>query len=244
MEEKVIIREQDDLGPVIARTDHQDGAIEVNRRIFYQLPPMVQEFVLCHEICHLKYGERDEAKTNALAARVFLNRASGEKDLENRRRFLAYMEGQDTSNLAITAILGAASAAIGLGTSIWGIIKSRNAGWYSWDTATQRYNLEVMLKQAFEESRKSAQKSASIFFWETLYHYTNKDDSLEKFLNRSANAWVKDYISKYEKKYGFGFYEVTPIDWMAFAVVKIGLGALVGVAVALAVKQIIKNQKK
>lgn len=242
--EKVIIREQNDLGPVIARADHRDGAIEVNKKIFYRLPPLVQEFVLCHEICHLKYEEWDEAETNRLASKIFLERASDAKDLEQRRRFLSYMEGKDVSNLGVTAILSIVGGVWTLGTSIYGVIRNRNAGWYSWDSFTQQSNLEVMLKQAFEESRKSSQKSAAGFFWESLYNYTNKDDSLEKFLGRSGNAWVKDYIARYEKKYGFGFYEVTPIDWMAFPAVKVALGVLVGVAVALVVKQLIKNRKK
>lgn len=242
--EKVIIREQDDLGPVIARADHRDGAVEVNKQIFYKLPSMVQEFVLCHEICHLRYDEWDEAETNRLASEVFLKRASDAKDLEQRRRFLSYMEGKDTSNFTVAAVIGVVSAVWGLGTSIYGVVKARNAGWYSWDTATQRSNLEVMLKQSFEESRKSSQRSAAEFFWETLYQYTNKDDSLEKFLKRSSNSWVETYIARYEKKYGFGFYEVTPIDWMAFPAMKVALGALIGVAVALVVKQAIKNAKK
>lgn len=242
--EKLTIREQNDLGPVIARADHRDKAIEVNKEIFYKLPSMVQEFVLCHEVCHLKYNELDEAETNRLAAEVFLSRASGEKDLAERRRFLSYMEGKDMSEITVEALLGALSGLFTVGTSIYGIIKSRNAGWYSWDTATQRSNLEVMLKQAFEESRKSSQKSAADFFWDVFTNYTNKDDSLERFLNRSGNEWVKAYIAKYEKKYSFGFYEVTPIDWMSFVAVKVGLGILVGVAVAVVVKTIIKNNKK
>lgn len=242
--EKVIIREQDDLGPVIARADHRDGAIEVNKKIFYRLPPMVQEFVLCHEICHLKYDERDEAETNRLASEVFLQRASSEEDLKERRRFLSYMEGRDMSNITVAAVMAIVTGAFSLGTSVYGIIKSRNAGWYSWDSSTQQSNLDVMLKQAFEESRKSSKTSAAGFFWEVLYNYTNKDDSLESFLNRSGNAWVKEHITRYEKKYGFGFYEVTPIDWMAFTAVKIAVGVLIGAAVAMIVKQFINNNKK
>jgi len=245
MEKMIRIREQDDLGPVIARADHQDNAIEVNRKIFYRLPPMVQEFVLCHEICHLKYDERDEAETNRLATEVFLKRATGKSDLEQRREFLSYMDGEDKSNsLTVAAAVGIVSSLWGIGTSIYGVIKARNAGWYSWDGPTQSSNLEVMLKQAFEESRKSSSRSAADFFWEIMYRYTNKDDSLEKFLNRSGNSWVRARIGKYEQKYGFGFYDVTPIDWMAFPVVKVALGALAGVALFLVGKQIIKNRTK
>ncbi len=55
-EEKITIREAS-LGPVIARADHEDGAIEVNKDYFYRLPAAVQEYVLCHEVCHLKHDE-------------------------------------------------------------------------------------------------------------------------------------------------------------------------------------------
>lgn len=245
MEKVIAIREQDDLGPVIARADHRDGAIEVNRKIFYRLPPMVQEFVLCHEVCHLRYGEWDEAETNRLASEVFLKRASDADDLEQRRRFLSYMDGEGMSNsLTVAAVVGVVSALWGLGTSIYGVVKSRNMGWYSWSYATQSSNLDVMLEQAFEQSRKSSQRSAADFFWEIMYQYTNKDDSLEKFLNRSSNSWVESRIARYEKKYGFGFYDVTPVDWLAFPAVKFALGALVGVAVFLIGKQIIKNRTK
>lgn len=243
MEKMIAIREQADLGPVIARADHRDGAIEVNGKIFYRLPPLVQEFVLCHEICHLKYEEWDEAETNRLASEVFLKRATSADDLEQRRRFLSYMEGKDTSNLGVTGILSIVGSVYTLGTSIYGVIESRNMGWYSWPYATQSSNLDVMLTRAFEESRKSSQRSAADFFWETMCQYTNKDDSLEKFLNRSDNSWVESHIARYEKKYGFGFYDVTPIDWMAFPAVQVALGALVGAAVFIVLRKYIKNPK-
>ncbi len=241
-EKVIVIREQDDLGPVIARADHRDKAIEVNKMIFYWLPPLVQEFVLCHEICHLKYEEWDESETNRLASILFLNRAESEKDLEERRLFLSYMDGKDMSNsLTVGAVLGIVSSIWGISTSIYGALKNKKAGWYSWDAATQMSNLDVMLKQAFEESRKSSECSASEFFWNLLCQFTNKDDTLEEFLNRSDNDWVRPYISKYEQKYGFGFHDITPVDWMAFPAVKIVLGVLVGVAVALIVKKTINS---
>ncbi len=228
------------MGPVLARADHELNVIEVNKAAFYKLPPMMQEFVLCHEVCHLKHNEWDEDETNRLASRLFMERATSDADRRERNKFLSYLDGTDMSNITVSAVLGIVSSAIGLGTTIWGTIKQRNSGWYSWDGATQRSNLDVMLTQAFEQSRKTNKKSAAQIFWQQLQAYDFKDDSLDKFLSRSGNAWVSDRIAAYEKKYGFGFDAVTPIDLTAFPLVIIAIGALVGVVVY----KIIKNQKK
>ena len=240
MGQKITIVERTDLGPVLARADHQENAIEVNGRAFYALPPLVQEFVLCHEVCHLRHNEWDEARTNQLAARLFLERARSAADREQRQRFLSYLDGTDGdySNWW-QAVIAAIPAAFSLGTTIYGIVKNQNAGWYSWDKATQQSNLNVMLKAAFEQSRKSRSRSAADFFWEQLEPNTNKDDSLEKFLSRSGNAWVRQYIAKYEKAYGFGFTEVTPIDLTAYPLVIVAIGAVV----AFIIYRIIKNRK-
>lgn len=225
---------------MLARADHELNVIEVNKAAFYKLPPMMQEFVLCHEVCHLKHNEWDEAETNRLASRLFMERATSDADRRERNKFLSYLDGTDMSNITVSAVLGIVSSAIGLGTTIWGTIKQRNSGWYSWDDATQRSNLNVMLTQAFEQSRKTNKKSAAQIFWQQLQAYDFKDDSLGEFLSRSGNAWVSGRIAAYEKKYGFGFNAVTPIDLTAFPLVIVAIGALVGVVVY----KIIKNKKK
>lgn len=237
---KITIAEREDLGPVLARADHQENAIEVNGKAFYKLPPMVQEFVLCHEVCHLRHNEWDEARTNALASRLFLSRATGEADLAARREFLSYIDGHGGySNFDPLSILSLVGSAFSLGSTVFGIIKNRNAGWYSWDRATQRDNLRVMLDQAFTQSRRSAKRSAEEFLWAQLGNYTNKDDSLKKFLSRSENTWVKAEIRSYENDYGFKLDEVTPLDLTAFPLVMLALGGIVG----WAVYSIIKNRK-
>lgn len=235
--EKIKIREAD-LGPVIARADHQEGAIEVNSQVFYKLPPRVQEFVLCHEVCHLKHNEWDENRTNQLASELYLKRATDEDDRRQRQEFLSYLgDNGGYSNFAWGALV---TGIISLGTTIFGVVKNRNAMWYSWDDASKRANLNTMLRTAFEQSRRSSSKSAADFFWAQMKSYTNKDDSLDQFLNRSDNAWVQPVIAKYEASYGFGFKEVTPVDLTAYPVVIIAIGAVVG----FIVYKIIKNRKK
>ena len=237
MGQEVIVRECD-LGPVVARADHRDGAIEVNESFFYKLPPMVQEFVLCHEVCHLKYAEWDEDRTNQLATQLFLERSKNDADRKQRTEFLSYLEkGGGYSNFAWAALI---PAVFSLGYTLYGIIKESNSGWYSWDQATKENNLKVMLTQSFEQSRKSNTNSASDFFWQMMYNYTQKDDDLDEFLSRSQNAWVKNTIKQYEKKYGFGFTEVTPIDITAYPLAMVLIGLLVGFAVYKIIKKIKK----
>lgn len=236
-EEKIAIREAD-LGPVIARADHVDRAIEVNKEIFYKLPPMVQEFVLCHEVCHLTHDEWDEVATNQLASQLFLDRSADAPDRDRRQRFLSYLDGNGGfSNFAWATLI---SSVIGLGTTIYGIVRNRNQGWYSWDSATQRSNLNAMLTQAFEASRKTSTESASQIFWAQMQGYTTKDGSLDEFLGRSENAWVRPAIANYEQAYGFGFSEVTPIDITAFPVAMIAIGLVAGIAVFYIIKKLKK----
>ena len=237
-EEKITLRERADLGPVLARADHRYNAIEVNKKAFYGLPPMVQEFVLCHEVCHLKHNEWDENRTNELATRLFLDRSRNREDREARQEFLSYLDDNGGySNFALSTLL---SNVFSFGTSIYGVIKQRNAGWYSWNLETQKANLDVMLRQAFEESRRSGSQNAADFFWAQMRTYTNKDGMLEEFLARSSNWWVEAVIGKYEKKYGFGFSEVTPIDITAFPLVMLAIGAAIGYIVY----KIVKKMKK
>lgn len=240
MEEKMTIIERADLGPVIARADHLNNAIDVNRRIFYAMPPMVQEYVLCHEVCHLRYNEWDEARTNRLACDLFMQRSANDDDRARRERFLSYLDGTGQSNISVSAIIAAATAAIGLGTTIWGVIRERNAYWYSWDEATRRSNLDLLLTQAFEDSRRTSSQSAAQLFWDNMQSFTNKDEDLEEFLNRSGNEWVRPVIAGYENRYGFDFEEVTPIDITAFPLAMLAIGIAVGVVVYYIIKKIRK----
>ncbi len=236
------IREAADLGPVIARADHRDRAIEVNRKVFYGLPPMVQEFVLCHEVCHLSYDDHDEARTNQRAAELFMQRATGAADREARKRFLTYMyDNGGYSNEAIAAIvIAAVSAAVSIGMTIYSVVSARNAGWYSWNQGTKRKWLEGALTTAFEQARRSGSHSAADYFWAQLAACTAKDESLDEWEGRSANEWTKAVIKQYEKAYGFGFREVTPIDLTVFPLAIVAIGALV----AFVVYRIIKKTKK
>lgn len=235
--DQITIREAADLGPVIARADHRDGAIEVNSSVFYKLTPMMQEFVLCHEVCHLKYEEWDEARTNQLASKLFLSRSRGEADRKERENFLSYLDGQGGYSNWVAALV---SAVIGLGTTIYGVIAKRNAGWYSMKETDQRTLVRQLLSVSFESSRKSNSQSAAQFFWSVMGNYTNKDKGLDQFLSRSTNSWVKDEIANYEQKYGFKFDAVTPIDITAYPLAMVAVGIVAGFIVYKIIKKLRK----
>ena len=149
-------------------------------------------------VCHLRYEEYDEGRTTALAADLYLRRSTDPADRQKRERFLSYLAGAggDYSNWW-QIVIAAIPAAFSLGMSIYGAVKESNSGWYSWNQQTRRDNMKTMLTQAFEESRKSNERSAADILWyDILLQYDNKDNSLDKFLARSENAWVKAEIAK------------------------------------------------
>ena len=239
-QEKIAVREAD-LGPVIARADHWEGAIEVNKDIFYKLPPKVQEFVLCHEVCHLRHNEWDEARTNALAARLYLSRAANEAERKSREQFLSYLDDRGGySNSVIMDLVSLIPGLASLGIKIAGKINSSNVGWYTWNRSTQRTNLKAMLTQAFDLSRRSSKQSAADFFWSMMKQYDPKDANLSEFLSRSDNKWVQAEIRSFESAYGFGFAEVTPIDLTAYPLVIVAIGLVVG----FVIYKIIKKARK
>lgn len=238
------IREAADLGPVVARADHRDRAIEVNRKIFYGLPPMAQEFVLCHEVCHLRYDDHDEARTNQRAADLFMQRATNADDRRARAAFLSYLnENGGYSNEPVTIasiVIAAVTAVTSIAVTIYQVVAARNAGWYSWNQGTRRKWLEEALTMAFEQARRSGSRSAADYFWAQLAPCTAKDESLDEWEGRSVNEWTKAVIKKYEKAYGVGFREVTPIDLTVYPLVIVAIGAVL----AFIVYRIIKKSKK
>lgn len=234
-----------DLGPVIARADFHNRTIELNGKIFPSLPPMVQEYVMCHEVCHLRYDDHDESATTLRAQQLFLSRAKSPSELAERKRFLSTtITQQKYGNIATETLVFIILGGIALtATTIGGIIslvKARNVGWYSWSEAVQRQNLAVMLDQAFSSAKEGADQPAADYFWLQLDQYTAKDDSLEQFLGRKSNLWVNDVIPQYEAKWGFGFtevYEKKLYDHLWFK-------ALMAVAVAAIVYLVVERVRK
>lgn len=223
MEPKIVYR--DLPTDIAARTDHQEGIIELNENVWPNLTDDQQLFVLCHEYAHLSTGTRDEAEANAMAAAML---------------------GDDCrySNVAVTtvmAIVSAAPAIAKLGVDGYNLIKQiRNkykTGWKSFDAETKKALAIDALAAAFLNADRSGKYSAADYFWEIMRQYINTTDldSLDKFLKK--NSWVLKLAARYEAAYGFGFYAVTPANWLAFPAVKLAAALLVVAIIIMTLKK-------
>lgn len=224
-----------DLGSVIARADFLKQTIELNDAIYPNLPPMTQELVMCHEVCHLAYGEHDEARTQQLAEALFLRRAKNAEDRELRLAAIGKGSSRYGNEIAIGLILTIVGAVLAVTAGAATLIIKRNEGWYSWSTVTRKQRMAQMLDQAFQNAKASESRTPADYLWEQLNVYTAKDSDFDQFLSRSANSWVRAEIEKYEQYYGFGFNEtykrrLSEKPWFkAVAVVIVGLAVYLAV---------------
>lgn len=223
-----------DLGNVIARADFLEQTIELNDAIYPNLSPMMQELVMCHEVCHLAYGEHDEERTRQLGEELFLRRATSEADLEQRRAAIGKGDGR-YGNMAVTLILAIVGASLAVVGAVGGYIVKRNQGWYMWSETTRKARMRTMLDAAFRNAKASGSRTPAQFLWEQLAVYTNKDKNLDQFLDRNKNSWVEGMIQEYESAYGFGLNETyrRPLaerPWFkAVAVVIVGLAVYLAI---------------
>lgn len=223
-----------DLGNVIARADFLEQTIELNDAIYPNLSPMMQELVMCHEVCHLAYGEHDEERTRQLGEALFLSRATSPDDLKRRRAAIGKDDAGRYGNelFMILAIVGACLTVTAAAATYF---VKRNQGWYMWSETTRKARMRTMLDKAFQDAKASGSRTPSDFLWEQLAVYTAKDDSLDQFLDRNKNSWVEGMIQEYERAYGFGFNELyrKPLSekpWFkAVAVVIVGLAVYLAV---------------
>lgn len=224
-----------DLGNVIARADFLDQTIELNDAIYPDLPPLTQELVMCHEVCHLAYGEHDEARTQRRAEELFLSRAKGADDLELRRAAIGKGGSRYGNEIATMLLITIIATTLSVAVAAGSYILKRNQGWYMWKESVRKARMKAMLEQAFQNAKASGSRTAADFLWDQLAVYTNKDSSLDQFLDRNKNSWVEGMIQEYERAYGFGFNELyrKPLaerPWFkAVAVVIVGLAVYLAV---------------
>lgn len=227
-----VIRRKD-LGNVIARADFLEQTIELNDAIYPKLSPMTRELVMCHEVCHLAYGEHDENRTQQLAEELFLSRAKSDSDRELRHSLLGKDGGRYGNSVMLTlAIIG---TVLSVGISGAKLVAQRNSGWYQWPDELRKQRFGQMLEKAFEDAKLSGVRTPSDFLWEQLNVYTAKDKDFSQFVARSENAWVKTMIPSYEQRYGFGFNETYKRRLSEKPWFKAVAAVVVGLAVYLAV---------
>ena len=223
---------------VYARADHENRCIEVNASVYPHLDPLMREFVMCHEVCHLEWDDHDETRTNTRACVLFVERGTTPVEREKRLEWLKAMMHDDPrySNELVVIVISICAAVVVACTVTAATIvavRKRNVGWYSWDRKMQEEYLNRTLTDSFNKAMDSETSTARTFFWEDFARYTAKDKNFEKFINRKKNNWVKKVITEYEARYGFGFDELYKPADESSAIPKIALG--VGVLTLAAV---------
>ena len=241
MEAKEITYKFTDTGHWLARCNHQTNVIELNRREFPRLSPMMRDYVWCHEYAHLLYDVYDENECNRITDAIFLSRATTPEEKRRRQEFIAHSEGFVYNGIAASAILTIASLAVDLGVKAYNIFKSaKDSGYYSL-SATERGELLTGLIDASFKEASAGGKSAKQIFWGYISQCPGVESSYDAFISNPENYQARSYIAKCAAAYGFGFDTVLPVDWLAKPWVRIGL---VAVAVLVLTVVIIKKYRK
>lgn len=239
--EKVITYKFTDTGHWIARCNHQTNVIELNRREYPRLSPMMRDYTWIHEYVHLAYDVYDENECNRIADKIFIARAKTEKERRERQEFVANSGGLARSGIAVSAIIGLATTAISLGMKIYDYYQTaKESGYYALNSQ-ERYELvSGLIKASFEEAKQGG-RSAQQIFWSYIVQVEGVGSSYDAFINDQANHLARSYIAKCEAEYGFKFDQVLPTDWLAKPAVKYSLVILAVAAVVLLTLKFIRK---
>lgn len=232
METQKITYKLTDTGHWLARCDHSTNVIELNKREFFKLSPMYREYVWIHECVHLLYNVYDEAECNRIADEVFLSWSKSDDDRAARVKFIASSNDNEKSHW-ITALI---SSAVSIGTMVTSsIVARRNSGYYSLSESDRMIFVDTLLSEAFQASLLTNAQSAKDIFWAKMQPNIarNSEQSYEAWV--SKNSFCNDYVSKYEQQYGFGFYDITPINEKAHPQYKKTVRIIGGVVILFAV---------
>ncbi len=234
MDEKKITYKLADTGHWMARCDHSTNVIELNRREFFKLSPMLQDYIWIHEHVHLLQDVYDEAECNRLTDEIFLSRAKDESDRKERVRFVARSNDDSLTKSNFWEVL--LGSLISMGGSVASqIIENRNAGYYSLGVDDRKRLVDSLLSEAFMASLLTDSQSAKDIFWQNLVGMVARKKEQDYSGWYDNNRFVDEYIEKYEAKYGFGFDDITPVNKMAHPQYQKMTRTLSIMAIALAV---------
>lgn len=229
-----------DTGHWLARCNHDSGLIELNRRDFPRLSPMMQDYIWVHEYVHLLYDLHDERETNAIADKIFISRAKTPGEKAQREAFVSNGYGEPLSGIAITAIVGIASTVISLGIKAYQVFgQAKESGGYYGLSAGDRYLLvKELVGAAFAASVDSGMSPQAIF-WSQMSQCAGVEPDYSSWL--ANNSFAKGIISEYENAYGRKFDKAAPVNWWNKPIVRYSVIAL---AVVAAVLVFLKLRKK
>lgn len=231
-----------DTGHWLARCNHDTGLIELNRREFPRLSPMMRDYTWCHEYVHLLYDIYDEDKCNEIANQVFISRAGSVTERLEREAFVANSHGRAMSSIAVSAVVGIVSAVASLGVKAYRTFnQAKDQGYYSLSGGDRYLLVKELLNASFKAAKQGGDTARDIF-WSQMSQCSGVETDYNAWL--AKNGFAKGYIDECETAYGFAFAERVPVDFWAKPVVKYSIIALAIVAVGLVLLKLRKNGYK
>lgn len=210
MEKEKITYRFADIGRWMARCNHATNEIEINRREFFRLSPMLQEYIWIHEHVHLLCDVYDESECNRISNKIFISRAKNEEDRLERIKFVARStDDPDKSNWIAAVICTVISISVSL-TQV--AVAKRNSGYYSLSEEARKRLVDTCLKNAFEQSLLTDTESAQDLFWAEIGPTIARKKEQTFAGWYAKNRFIDEYIEKYENQYGFGFGQVLPAN--------------------------------
>lgn len=230
-----------DTGHWLARCNHDTGLIELNRRNFPRLDALMKDYIWVHEYTHLLYDIYDEAECNAIADKIFIDRAKNAADREAREAFVRDSRGAaEVSGIAVTAIIGLVTTAVSLGVKGYQLYKKTqsDASFYALPEGDRFLLAKELMKAAFEAAPGSG-LSAKDIFW-GLMSQCSGDADYNAWL--AHNSFANGLVADYEKAYGCSFTaKNTAAGLWSKPIVKITVVALAVVAAVLVARKLLKK---
>lgn len=229
-----------DIGHWLARCNHDTGLIELNRRDFPRLSAMMRDYVWVHEYVHLLYDVYNEDQCNAIADRIFVNRAKTANERIERVNFVNASAGQAISGIAVTAIISIVGTVVGLGVKGYQLYQKAkdNTGYYGLSSGDRYLLAKGLIKASFEAAPKYGMSPKELF-WGLQSQCAGVETSYEAWL--SNNDFANGLIAEFEDAYGRQFdVAIQPSLWSNKYIKTLAI-ILVLVAVVLVAMKLLKK---
>lgn len=233
-----------DTGHWMARSNHDTGLIELNRRDFPHLSPMTQDYIWVHEWVHLVYDIYDEAQCNEIADKIFVSRAKTDAERREREEFVKDSYGTPySSGIAVTAIVGIATTVISLGVKAYQVFgqAKEGSGYYGLSSGDRYLLVKDLVNGAFAAAVEQGGVSPQAVFWAHMSQCSGVESDYSSWL--ANNGFAKGVISQAEAAYGRSFDKVVPVRFWSKPVVKYSLIALAVIAAVLVFVKLRKTKK-
>lgn len=231
MEAKTIRYKFADTGHWLARSNHQTGVIELNRRDYPRLSPMMRDYVWVHEYVHLMCDVYDEDECNRITDDIFIGRAQTSRERSIRRQFVGQSAGFATQGFDPFTAAAAVVSAVQLGFQIAALFEeAKGVGYYELSHNKRAELVNGLVETSFQEASKGG-VSAQTVYWSFITQLGGIGSNWENFWDKDRET--RQAFTLAEAKYGFAKETVLPKKWIRQPVVLIGIAVLLVTVVLL-----------